>query len=312
MATNHFVPALTPLQQPVAAQALPPPSLISRRWKTRTRRGVRPVLCDGTVGAGSGHLLHVSDLDDGTARSSLVQHYRRHHHDHVVQRAAILSTLDGVLNLGDFHVIAPDTPRTGDWMDRVLPGRSRVSSSSVAFQKSTRLPPPATNAAKLILSHFTKPSLCQPRPGECEISRDGGSLLVKQLASELISTTFKLLKSIDEAPAHTLTSLDVKPSIFPPGNKATRITASGYAPILSSLKSCDLDAHIHEQVLHSIGLDSVFETAQPMLRWKTAGTIKRKCIARRPLQLGVPWKSTPLGGDARGRSSHIRRSTQTR
>ncbi|KAH6903558.1 hypothetical protein BKA70DRAFT_600040 [Coprinopsis sp. MPI-PUGE-AT-0042] len=93
------------------------PAFSNLAQMTRTRRGVRPVLCDGTVGAGFGHLLHISDLDDGTARHSLVQHDRRHHHDHVVRRADILSTLDGALNLGDFHVIAPGTPRTGDWME---------------------------------------------------------------------------------------------------------------------------------------------------------------------------------------------------
>ncbi|KAH6903561.1 hypothetical protein BKA70DRAFT_1404147 [Coprinopsis sp. MPI-PUGE-AT-0042] len=39
----------------------------------------------------------------------------------------------------------------------------------------------------------------------------------------------------------------------------------------------DVNAHIHNQLLHRMGFDSVFETAQPMLLRKNAATIKRKC-----------------------------------
>ncbi|KAH6911326.1 hypothetical protein BKA70DRAFT_57248 [Coprinopsis sp. MPI-PUGE-AT-0042] len=85
----------------------------------------------------------------------------------------------------------------------------------------------------------------------------------RQPVSPLYPVTLDFLKK--------LTLLDVKPSIVPPGNKATRITASGYPPILSFPRSCDLDAHIHTQVLHGIGLDFVFETAQPMLHENYGG-----------------------------------------
>ncbi|KAH6907899.1 hypothetical protein BKA70DRAFT_1488363 [Coprinopsis sp. MPI-PUGE-AT-0042] len=109
------------------------------------------------------------------------------------------------------------------------------ASSSLAIQKSTR-PTTArrecrptrserqpTTAYPLFATattanrHFTKPSLRQPHPGEREIARDGASLLVNQFASELITTTSKFLKSIDDAPAHvqpnrlqTFASLGVK------------------------------------------------------------------------------------------------------
>ncbi|KAH6892722.1 hypothetical protein BKA70DRAFT_1324700 [Coprinopsis sp. MPI-PUGE-AT-0042] len=85
-------------------------------------------------------------------------------------------------------------------------------------------------------------------------------------------TTLDLLKS--------WASLEVESSICPPENKTTRISVSGYPTILPLLKSCNLDDHIHRQVLDGISpKSSVFKAAQPMLRWKTAGTIKKECTA---------------------------------
>ncbi|KAH6907834.1 hypothetical protein BKA70DRAFT_1400849 [Coprinopsis sp. MPI-PUGE-AT-0042] len=121
-----------------------------------------------------------------------------------------------------------------------------------------------------------------------------GSILPRtSSASELMNPDPPLLYvQIDAQPNVTLdllkslASLHVESSIFPPGNNATRISVSGYPPISPSLKSCGFDSHIHKQMLHGTGLESVFETAQPMLQWKIAGTIKQKCSERQPLRLG--------------------------
>ncbi|KAH6907844.1 hypothetical protein BKA70DRAFT_346234 [Coprinopsis sp. MPI-PUGE-AT-0042] len=146
-----------------------------------------------------GHLLDVSDLGDGTARRSLIQHYRHHHHhDHIVRRADIVLTLDGALNFQDVDAMDPGTPGqaigwtyggipylpsvrqkhtsrmgTGNGLQRVLPGRSFSSSSSVAIQKSTR-PPTArrecrpTHSERRRSSHLLH-SL--ERPPQIDVSR---------------------------------------------------------------------------------------------------------------------------------------------
>ncbi|KAH6907863.1 hypothetical protein BKA70DRAFT_346612 [Coprinopsis sp. MPI-PUGE-AT-0042] len=74
-------------------------------------------------------------------------------------------------------------------------------------------------------------------------------------------------------------SLDLEPTIFAREGKLPA-SVSRYPPILSSPKTCHFDAPVRNQVLYGIGFDSVSEAAQPVLRWKTAGTIERKCIAR--------------------------------
>ncbi|KAH6892731.1 hypothetical protein BKA70DRAFT_1440778 [Coprinopsis sp. MPI-PUGE-AT-0042] len=61
----------------------------------------------------------------------------------------------------------------------------------------------STPFARVTISNrdFTMPGLRQLRPGECEITH-GEPLLVKQFASELITTTIEFLECIDYAPAH--------------------------------------------------------------------------------------------------------------
>ncbi|KAH6907878.1 hypothetical protein BKA70DRAFT_1562922 [Coprinopsis sp. MPI-PUGE-AT-0042] len=119
------------------------------------------------------HLLHVSDLEDDTARSSLVQPHRRHHHGHIVRRAAIVSTLDGALNLRHFHIIASGTPgQEFGWTYGGIPHLL-----SVRQKHTSRMG--AGNAATTANRRFTKPGLRQPRPGDREIAQGGAALSVK-------------------------------------------------------------------------------------------------------------------------------------
>ncbi|KAH6911329.1 hypothetical protein BKA70DRAFT_57264 [Coprinopsis sp. MPI-PUGE-AT-0042] len=152
----------------VHSRAYGRPGRVSAYYPSTLAGLSRLTLASATVG----HLLHVPDLYIVAVRQGLIQHHRQHCME---WRAAILSILDGPLNFRHFHVMAPGAPATGDWMDvwrdfvsaerqtkgfgsngdwkcRALPGRYVSSPSSLAIQKSTRLPSPAIRAVKLFLS----------------------------------------------------------------------------------------------------------------------------------------------------------------
>ncbi|KAH6907861.1 hypothetical protein BKA70DRAFT_1427692 [Coprinopsis sp. MPI-PUGE-AT-0042] len=81
---------------------------------------------------------------------------------------------------------------------------------------------------------------------------------------------------------------DLKLDLFvSSGNEGMHISVCLFPPLISSLESCDIDIRIQEALLSmTMGLDSVLETAQPMLLWTIGGSIKRKYTATRPQQLG--------------------------
>ncbi|KAH6911312.1 hypothetical protein BKA70DRAFT_1220326 [Coprinopsis sp. MPI-PUGE-AT-0042] len=205
------------------------------------------------AGVTVGHLSPFSDLD--VIASTIVITTR------MLRRAAIPSPLDETLNIRDFHLMGPGPLATRVWIDIESFRIRRASDRSIGvrWRLGMQRPPQIDISRSLayashVLENAKSPTL--------EL------LLVKQLVSELITTTFSFLESIYDDPCIARRqAVGCSVSILPRTSSASelmnpdpsflyfqvevqpdaaRTSVSQYPPTVSSLMSLDLNGHIHK------------------------------------------------------------------